>query len=205
MKRLFIIAILIVGGVLIFTRDKAPDMDKTNETVSEEIEATEEVVNEVMEEVINEEPEKLIEEEAEEIVEEEVAVVEPEKEVEVKEVKKEIEPKITTTVLKPVVVAVPVVEKRVMPVVVSDVKVYLYDFNIDISKKEISAGKINFEVMNNGKFSHDFAIANFKNFGKVRPGETQNFSAFLNAGKIKIYSDRNQDSEYGMVETVEIQ
>jgi len=204
MKRLVIIAILIVGGVLIFTRDKAPDMDKTNETVSEKTEVVD-TKEESKEEVEVVEPKEEVAKE-EEVVTKEV-VEEPVKEKEVVEVKEEvkevIKPKITTIVpLKPALVKAPVVT---IPVIVSNVKVYLYDFNIDVSQKEVSAGKINFEVMNNGRFSHDFAIANYKNFGKVRPGETKNFSALLNSGEAKIYSDRNQDAEKGMVETIILQ
>ncbi len=193
MKRLVIIAILVVGGVLIFNKEnnQIADNNKTNEIVSEEIEAIEEVVVEdISEESV------VVEEEKEEIVEDETM------EEEVIEKKEETILVPAKRVVTEIVAAKPVVPKVVVPVVVSEVKVYLYDFDIDISQKEVEAGKINFEVLNNGRFAHDFAIVGLKNFGKVRPGETQNFSAFLKAGETELYSNRNQDAEYGMAETI---
>jgi hypothetical protein len=195
MKRLVIIAILIVGGVLIFNNEEAQKVEKLNEKVSEETnipEEKEEAIQEI-EKIETEEVEKEdgeINEEAqekqeEEIVQEEVKVIVPVQEI-----------------VKKLVPAEPVIPKVIMPIVVSDMKVFLYDFDIDVSQKEISAGKINFEVLNNGRFAHDFAISGLRNFGKVRPGEIKTFSAFLNAGKIEIYSARNQDAEYGMVENI---
>ncbi len=80
------------------------------------------------------------------------------------------------------------------------VKVYLYEWGVDISSKEIPSGQIAFEVQNNGRFSHDFAISGVKNFGKVRPGEVQVFTTNLRTGNFTVYSERGKDDEKGMEE-----
>jgi len=87
----------------------------------------------------------------------------------------------------------------------TEVKVFLYEWGIDISQKEIFPGNIVFEVNNNGTFSHDFAIQGVKNFGKVIPGETQTFSyRILGAGEYVLLSPRERDMGKGMNEVIRI-
>ena len=80
------------------------------------------------------------------------------------------------------------------------VKVYLYEWQIDASKKEIFAGKVTFEVQNTGQFSHDFGIKGVRNFGKIIPGATRTFVVSLGSGDFEIYSDKKRDRENGMRE-----
>lgn len=80
------------------------------------------------------------------------------------------------------------------------IKVYLYEWDIDLSQKAIPSGTVVFEVHNTGNFTHDFAIQGGQNFGKVRPNETRVFSAQLKNGKYALYSERGKDAENNMVE-----
>jgi len=120
------------------------------------------------------------------------------------------EPTPPTTVVRPINPPIKKITKpvekdtaEVLPTIPSDgtkVKVYLYEWNIDMSQKNIPVGNIIFEVQNNGRFTHDFTVSNIKDFGKIRPGETRVFSAKVKAGDYEIYSERGKDEEYGMNE-----
>lgn len=56
----------------------------------------------------------------------------------------------------------------------TETKVFLYEWGIDISEKEIPEGKVIFNIVNNGKFTHEFNIRNVKNYGKILPGKPNN-------------------------------
>ncbi len=85
-----------------------------------------------------------------------------------------------------------------IPDVQTDVKVYVYEWNMDFSKKTIPSGTVNFQVENNGRFTHDFAIKGFGNLGKVTPGQSQTFTIKLRPGTYEAFSDRRQDYERGV-------
>jgi hypothetical protein len=84
----------------------------------------------------------------------------------------------------------------------SRLKVYLYEWGIDISSTAVLPGNIEFEVVNNGQFTHHFSIKEVQNFGKVLPGETRVFVARLEEGEFELFSPRNIDVENGMNETL---
>ena len=83
---------------------------------------------------------------------------------------------------------------------VTEVKVYLYEYEIDLSSKNIPAGTIIFKVQNTGNFSHDFAIIGLGNYGKIRPGEQRSFSAVIGPGTYEIHSPRRKDVMANMSE-----
>ncbi|MCF7812254.1 hypothetical protein K9M59_01480 [Candidatus Gracilibacteria bacterium] len=87
----------------------------------------------------------------------------------------------------------------------SKVKVYLYEWGIDLSQQNILPGNVEFEVVNNGQFTHHFAIEGVNDFGKVRPGEARVFTTQLLSGSFDIYSPRNIDLENGMRETLYVE
>jgi len=98
----------------------------------------------------------------------------------------------------------PVVKKEVAITNTSEVKVFLYEWGIDISEKEIPTGKIVFDVVNNGKFTHEFVIGGVKNYGKVLPGEKKQFSVVLRSGNFEIHSKRRDDYERDMKESFKV-
>lgn len=86
------------------------------------------------------------------------------------------------------------------------VKVFMYDFEIDMSSKTFPAGIVEFEVQNSGLFAHQFAIAGVKNFGLVGRNETKTFVAQLTkSGEYKILSEKEMDIEREMYETVVVE
>jgi len=85
------------------------------------------------------------------------------------------------------------------------IKVYLYEWGVDVSQSVVPAGNIGFEVINSGQFSHHFAIRGVKDFGKIIPGATVLFSAPLTEGQFELYSPRNIDVEQGMKETLRVE
>ena len=87
----------------------------------------------------------------------------------------------------------------------TNVKVYLYEWNIDSSALNIPAGSINFEVVNTGTFSHSFGIKGGTDFGRVSPGETKFFTTNLSAGDFVLYSSKSVDMERGMEEAFTVQ
>ena len=95
-------------------------------------------------------------------------------------------------VAKPVVIEVP---DRT-----TDVKIYTYEWGLDMSDKTIPAGTINFKVQNDGRFTHDFNVSGFGNLGKVMPSETKTFTVKLAAGEYEAFSERRQDYERGVRE-----
>ncbi len=130
-----------------------------------------------------------------------------------KPVTTEKEKTITKEPVKPVVTApvetvktyVPPVKKVVtVPNRETNIKVYIYDNGIDISQKEIPSGTVNFEVVNSGRFSHEFVIGGVKNFGKVNPRTTSNFTIKLRSGEFEVFSDRRDDRERGLSDFIEV-
>lgn len=105
-----------------------------------------------------------------------------------------------TTTPAPVVTA-PVVSVPSVPARVTDVKVYVYEWNVDLSDKTIPAGTVNFTVQNDGRFTHDFSLSSHGNLGKVMPSETRTFTVKMRAGEYEVFSKRRQDYERGVKET----
>lgn len=108
-------------------------------------------------------------------------------------------PKETTVVSTPVVT--PVRTAPVVPARITDIKVFVYEWGLDLSDKTIPAGTINFQVQNDGRFTHDFSVSGFGNLGKIAPSETRTFTIKLTPGEYEVFSDRRQDYERGIVET----
>ena len=126
-----------------------------------------------------------------------------------------------TTVTRPVVTPTPVVvaptQPRPMPVAptvpapapaqpeiperTTDVKVFVYEWGLDLSDKTIPAGTINFQVQNDGRFTHEFNVSGFGNLGKVTPSQKTTFTMKLPAGEYEAFSDRNLDLERGVRDT----
>ncbi len=104
-----------------------------------------------------------------------------------------------TTITKPVVTKTPVSGRK------TTVRAYVYEWGIDLSNASIPNGTVTFEVMNTGKFSHDFRIKEIANFGgKVRPGEVQEFTVNLRNGDYVAYSERGKDGERGLRENFQV-
>lgn len=117
-------------------------------------------------------------------------------------------PAVAPAVVKPVVVQKPasVVPKvEPLPAVVTDVKVYLYEWGLDMSQKTLPAGTVNFTVQNDGRFTHDFTIRGVKDFGKVTPGTTANFTTGLRAGEYEVFSGRREDYDRGLVDQIVVE
>ena len=213
MKRLIIVGLVLLGFWAIFLRNSSDEesMKKINEVLENEENLDSEDVSgeegDSEEDVLEEDEEEIVEEEEdEEDNSGEIADFEKIKdEISEKiEFKKE-EPLVKTSAPVTYVTSKPVAKTVYEPVVqnlrTTDVKVYLYEYGIDISNKELNQGKIVFTVNNNGNFSHDFAIRGVRNFGKIRPGEIRTFEAVLGAKEFEIYSARTIDQGKGMTET----
>jgi hypothetical protein len=82
----------------------------------------------------------------------------------------------------------------------TDVKVYMYEWGLDLSDKTIPAGTINFMVQNDGAFTHDLNISGFGNLGKILPRQKATFTLKLAAGEYDAFSERRQDYERGVRE-----
>ncbi len=187
-KRIIILVLILVGVSVLWKTQKEeanvyPDTQKEQEL--ENSEKTGEKEEEKKEEPKTEEPKETEKEVTPPEEEKKEVVIPPVKKVEIKE-----PPRVE---LAPKVEAVPARETKV--------KVYFYEWNIDLSQKEIPSGTVVFEVLNTGKFTHDFAIRGKQNYGKVKPGESRVFSVKLGTGDYKLYSDRGRDDENGMVES----
>lgn len=190
-KRLLIF-ILIIGGVLYFgLRDDADKVEKDTQEV-EKTENAEETSSE-KEEVKNEEEKKA------------------EEKTEVSSTKEDSAPSKQATPTKSLIGPQPQVKVE-RPVIVqkprytaqSEVKVYMYDWEIDLSALEVPAGNVTFTVQNTGKFSHNFGIKGGTDFGRVNPGSTVTFDAYLIPGVVGLYSSNARDIERGMEETLTV-
>ncbi len=82
------------------------------------------------------------------------------------------------------------------------VKIYMYEWDIDIMKSNLMSGVTQFEVINNGNLSHNFGIIGGKDFGKVKPNEKRVFIADLPQGEVTFYSSKRVDQERGMMKTI---
>ncbi|MCF7830884.1 hypothetical protein K9M41_02725 [Candidatus Gracilibacteria bacterium] len=195
MKRLIIIAIIIVAAFMIFDK-KEPKV--ANEP--EEVTRTEELMDEDSESLETEvkkpvpappTPQDLIEEvyEGREAKKEETSVMEKE------------------VVAEKKVVVTPKKDRTDVPEYFFDTKVrtYLYEWNIDFSQNDVSPGNIAFEVTNNGQFTHYFSIKDVADFGKVVPGETRVFTVRLEEGEFEFYSPRDIDMNNRMSETFRVE
>lgn len=84
---------------------------------------------------------------------------------------------------------------------ITPIKIFLYEWELDISDRTIPEGKILFEVHNDGWFSHDFAIKGGENFGKVFPGEVAFFlTDHLEKGEYEVYSPKLVDQMHNIAE-----
>ena len=63
----------------------------------------------------------------------------------------------------------PVVVAPTLPNRITDIKVFMYEWNVDLSSKTIPSGTINFQVQNDGRFTHDFNISGFGNLAYTLP------------------------------------
>jgi len=112
---------------------------------------------------------------------------------------------VTTQPAKPVTqmtkpTAEPAVEEAVMPADATVVRVYLYEWGVDVSDKTIPAGPVVFDVHNTGKFTHHFAVEGVQDFGKVIPGATEKFTLTLPAADYTLISPREVDTFHEMRE-----
>ncbi|MBT3349618.1 hypothetical protein HN954_03455 [bacterium] len=82
----------------------------------------------------------------------------------------------------------------------SYVRVYLYEWEIDLTDRTLARGPVTFEVLNNGRFAHYFSIDGVKDFGKVLPGTSVEFTVNLAAGNYEITSPREIDMAHNMRE-----
>ncbi len=185
MRRLIIIALILIAGWLIF--DKGEDIKKTEPAdQNTEQAAKEETVAESENGLPLPTPPEMVQKVGEGVVAKTAA----------------------KTSLVPKVVQKKLTSSRTTEVqdlsVDAVVRVYLYEWGMDLSASEIPSGNIGFEVVNNGQFSHHFAIRDVQNFGKIVPGEIRTFSARLNSGEFELYSPRNIDVENGMSETLTV-
>ncbi len=88
---------------------------------------------------------------------------------------------------------------------VTDITVYLYEGGFDLSNFTASAGTINFNVRNDGRMSHEFAVEGIEDFGRVVPGESKTFTLTLRAGEYELFSPRAVDQTLDMRETLTVE
>ena len=87
----------------------------------------------------------------------------------------------------------------------SEITVYLFEGGFDLSTSNISAGNITFNVRNDGRMSHEFAIEGVRDFGRVLPGEMKAFTVGLQAGDYELFSPRAVDLTLDMRETLTVE
>jgi hypothetical protein len=187
MRRILIIGVILVGAWFVFQELNAPkEVDvNTEETTTEEEVVTEEGTTEEANEKEEEKRDPIDRTglEGTTITEGPVTI----------EVPSEVEEKTFESSETPVVH------------VTDTVKVFLYEWGIDLSSANVPAGTIAFEVFNNGQFTHHFAIEGGTDFGKVVPGEMVVFMADLEEGAMTLYSPRQIDMANKMQETLYVQ
>jgi hypothetical protein len=193
MRRILIIGVILVGAWFVFQELNAPKTEdgNTEETAVEEVmpeeegaETPEATETEVKRSPINREG-----------LESGSTSVTPDKGT-----------KESTTVIVPSAVEEKILESSEAPAVyITDtVKVFLYEWGIDLSTATVDAGTIEFLVFNNGQFTHHFGI-NGTSLGKVVPGEWAVFTAPLESGEVLISSPRQIDMKNEMQETLYVQ
>lgn len=87
----------------------------------------------------------------------------------------------------------------------SEMTVYLFDGGFDISRSAIPAGNITFNVRNDGRMAHEFAIEGIQDFGRVNPGSMNAFTINLTAGEYELFSPRAVDQTLNMRETLAVE
>lgn len=203
MTRMLIVFGLILGiGFWISSKDDEKTEVKTEEAITKKTEVSEKNI----EKTTNEEnDDTTVEEDI--ITDESVEVSKENTKTEPEDVIKKNEKTevvIPTKPVETVTTKITPVKKEIYADNTTELKVFLYEWGIDISEKQIKPGKVIFNVVNNGKFTHEFIIRNVKNYGKVLPGETKQFVISLRSGKFEIYSDRRDDYDRDMKETLSI-
>ncbi len=209
-----IILILILGGLYWLTTSlrndptQTPIDKKTETTEDKKVEDNKKVTEDDSDIKDSEKTEKKTEEKKDEVKKETPVETEKEEVTTTKlETKKEVVKEEELVKEEIIEVSVPKVIKKITPEIsypdrITTIKVYLYEWAVDISSKEIPSGTVQFEVVNNGKFSHDFNIKGIQNFGKVPPRQSANFTAKFLPGNFEIFSDRRDDYENGMKEDI---
>jgi uncharacterized cupredoxin-like copper-binding protein len=61
------------------------------------------------------------------------------------------------------------------------------EFKIELSDDKLNAGIVTFDVKNDGKIAHDFAIKGGEKTKLIQPGGTATLTATLKAGKVHFY------------------
>jgi hypothetical protein len=84
------------------------------------------------------------------------------------------------------------------------VRLYMYEWSLDMMKRTLPAGKIVFEVVNKGRFPHNFNIRDVYNFGTVLPRSTESFVLNLNPGSYTLYSGQQNSSERRLTTTFRV-
>lgn len=215
-KRL-IILLLVISGIFFFWKSQKKEtiQPKENVTQTEDKEKTEDKAKEdsetssLLDKLKKESEEKKKELTADEPEPKKTEKTEtPKDKIEEREKKPSTETKTSkksikkpsTTPIESKEIADPTPVASIIPNIETKIKVYLYEWDIDLSQKAIPSGTVIFEVHNTGRFTHDFAIRGVDNFGKVRPNETRVFSTRIRGGKYMLYSERGKDAEKNMVE-----
>ena len=84
------------------------------------------------------------------------------------------------------------------------ISAYLYEWSLNLSKREIPAGKIEFRVLNSGRFSHRFIIEGIADFGVVPAGAERVFSTTLSAGEYQLNAGGKSATEKRMSNTLTV-
>ncbi|MCF7918257.1 hypothetical protein K9L27_04690 [Candidatus Gracilibacteria bacterium] len=197
MKRVLIIGIVLVAIWLIF--QKANENKSSVEPTAQEPEKTQKVETDKMEKSVEIPTEKQETKAESKEAQKETSTL--------KQVSKEpasIPVKTVQETTETEEIVQPSIEKPAHYTAQSQVKVYLYEWGIDVSSDTVNAGNVEFVVVNNGQFTHHFSVKGVQDFGKVLPGETRVFITSLGTGNFDIYSPRSIDVENGMSETLRV-
>ena len=111
---------------------------------------------------------------------------------------------ISTRELQPAIKVVSTQEATITTTT-TDVTVYLYEGGFDLSTSTVSAGTIKFNVRNDGRMSHEFAVEGIEDFGRVVPGEMKTFTLNLREGEYELFSPREVDLPLDMRETLTVE
>lgn len=78
------------------------------------------------------------------------------------------------------------------------VQVSEVEFKITLSTTNLKAGKVTFEVKNDGKIAHDFAIKGGPKTPLIQPGGSATLTTTLKAGKVHFYCSVPGHEQAGM-------
>ena len=84
------------------------------------------------------------------------------------------------------------------------ISAYLYEWSLNLSTREIPAGKVEFRVLNSGRFSHRFIIEGIADFGVVPAGAERVFSTTLSAGEYTLNAGGKSATEKRMSNTLTV-